>query len=477
MIHEAPCALKGPVLPEICSNYPFITRILDRALSRGGDFAEIFFEHTHSGSLFMEEGLLKESSASVRIGAGIRVLRYPRCGYSYTNRLTSEALLEAAAIAAEISSSKKRNSAEEPHRMNRTVQCYDLSQNPFNRDLPSLTELVQEGHDAALGEDSNIVTVQAVLGYSIQSLCIVNSEGLLVSDLRPLIKYSVHATAEKDGERQNGLDVVSARAGLGLFQGENTPEKIGKRAAREAVILLDGAEPPAGDQPVVLSAKHSGVVIHEAVGHPLEADSHWKEMSILSGRVGERIASPLVTIYDQGDLRQARGSLNIDDEGTETSNTILIEKGKLCGLLHDRISAHMLGAALTGNGRRSSFRAPPLPRMTNTRLAAGESDPEEIIRSVKRGFYAESYQGGQVEDSGRFTFSVNLGYLIENGRLTRPVKNATLIGHNLTALKNISMVGNDSGIFSGNCGKEGQTVPVTAGTPTFKIDSITVGGR
>jgi TldD protein len=252
---------------------------------------------------------------------------------------------------------------------------------------------------------------------------------------------------------------------------------IGQGASEEAITLLSATDAMAGEQPVVLGAGQSGVMIHEAVGHPLEADGNRKGTSIMSDKLGKKVATDIVTIFEDPLLPHLRGSLNVDDEGVIPSKTMLNEKGKLVGFIQDRLSAKIMKMPTTGNGRRQSYQHYPIPRMTNTVLAEGKSDPDEIIKSVKKGFYAQSYQGGQVEDSGKFVFSVNLGYLIEDGKLTQPVKNATLIGTNVQILENISMVGNDMGYFLGTCGKEGQSAPVTAGTPTLKIERMTVGGR
>jgi TldD protein len=308
-------------------------------------------------------------------------------------------------------------------------------------------------------------------------ILIANSDGLLISDVRPQTRLFAFALAQSNGNRNSGFHNAGGRVGMSFFREKVVPERIGEKAAEEAIILLDAREPEPGEQTVVLGAGQSGVMIHEAVGHPLEADANRKGTSIMSNRMGQKVANEIVTIYEDPTIPGFRGSLNIDDEGVITQKTILVENGKLVNYIQDRLSAKIMKMKPTGNGRRESYQLPPIPRMTNTVLAKGESDPEEIIRSVKRGFYAKTYQGGQVQDSGKFVFSVNLGYQIEDGKITHPVKNATLIGSNIQILNGISMVGNDMGYFLGTCGKEGQSVPVTAGTPTLKIDRMTVGGR
>jgi TldD protein len=252
---------------------------------------------------------------------------------------------------------------------------------------------------------------------------------------------------------------------------------VGARAAKEAVTLLSAIDPAAGDQPVVLGSRQSGVMIHEAVGHPFEGEGIWQKTSIVWDRLNQMVASPCVSIYEDPTLPHLRGSMNIDDEGTSTRKVMMIENGRLVGFLHDRLSAKILGLEPNGHGRRESYRAVPICRMNNTMLVRGEASPEDVIKTVKKGFYADTYQGGQVEDTGKFTFSVNMGYLIEDGKLTRPIKNATLIGTNVQVLKDIELIGNDLDYFLGVCGKDGQSAACAAGTPTFKIRQMTVGGR
>jgi TldD protein len=357
------------------------------------------------------------------------------------------------------------------------AQAYDRIR-PFEAlPLAAKTALARAAHDAALRTDGRIVRVQAVLADELQAVALANSEGFTAEDVRPQVRLTVRATAERGGIRGTGSHSGGGRVGLSYFETERTPGHIGRRAAEEAVLLLSAVDPPAGEQTVVLGAEQSGVMIHEAVGHPLEADGNRKKTSIFWDKLGREVAAPAVTILDDPTLPRLRGSLNIDDEGTVPVPTLLIERGRLVGYLQDRLSAGLLGAAPNGHGRRESYAHVPIPRMCNTVLGRGDADPEDIIRSVKKGFYALTYQGGEVQDSGKFTFSVNLGYLIENGRRTAPVKNATLIGTNVQILNEVELVGNDMGFFLGTCGKEGQSAPVTAGTPTLKLRRMTVGGR
>ena len=451
-------------------------RILETALSKGGEFAELFFEYRIFNTLHMEEDILKESTEHIGMGLGIRVIRQDQTGFAYTNELIPNKMEQAARTAASIANQNMRTEInliyQEPNH-----QYYDFHKPLHAQSFEQKYRLLQKAYTAAQKYDPHIEKVQASLVDEIRLITIVNNEGLFISDIRPQVRLAVRTTALEKNNRNTGFATGGGRIGFGYFESVNTPESLGEKAAEEAILLLSAIDPPAGEQPVVLGCEHSGVMIHEAVGHPLEADANRKKTSIMWDKFGQHVANPIVTIYDDPTIPHLRGSLNIDDEGTKTKKCTLIEKGKLVGLLHDRLSAKIMNMEPNGHGRRGSYQNIPIPRMTNTVLARGNSEPEEIIGTVKNGFYAKSYQGGQVQNSGKFTFSVNLGYLIENGKLTRPVKNATLIGTNVQVLNQIQMIGNDMGYFLGTCGKEGQSSPVTAGTPTFKIGKMTVGGR
>ncbi|MEW6758121.1 MAG: TldD/PmbA family protein [Acidobacteriota bacterium] len=453
-------------------------KVLEAALSRGADFAEIYFEHKIAGSLTVEDDIVKESAEEVVHGAGVRVLKGPQWGYAYTSDLSLEAMKGAAMAAASVAESAAgaRVVPFSPQEAGRRV--YSLEGPVAKAELPAKIALVKEAYSAALAHDKRIIKASATLLDEWQSVAIVNSEGLLASDTRPQTRLIVRATAEQNGERSTGAGSAGGRVGMAFYGQEGTrPRDVGAEAAREAVTLLGAVNAQAGEQAVVLGRGQSGVMVHEAVGHPLEADGNWKKTSIMWDKLGQTVATPVVTIYDDATIPGFRGSLAVDDEGTPTRPVTLIEKGKLVGFLHDRLSARIMKLERNGHGRRDSYRSPAIPRMCNTVLAKGETPPEEILRSVKRGLYAQTYQGGMVQGTGKFTFSVNLGYLIEDGKLTRPVKNATLIGTNVQILKDIELVGNDMDFFLGNCGKGGQWATVTAGTPTLKIRSMTVGGR
>lgn len=453
-----------------------IRKLLEIALSKGGEFSELFFEYMVDSSVSMSEGIIKGSSESVRLGVGVRVVKGEQTGYGYTNELTFEKIKATALTAATIAQGNSKATVANMNEYFPKVQTYATENLISDATLKTKIELIREAYDAAMKYDSKIVKVNSSLADSIQYVTIANSEGHIISDVRPMVRLVVSATAENGKVRGSGHGNDGGRVGLDFYKKAAHPRDIGTRAAKEAVELLSAEPAPAGEYTVVLSKHQSGVMIHEAVGHPLEGDANWKKQSIMSEKFGQIVASPLINIYDDATIPSLRGSLNIDDEGTLCEKAVLIEKGKFVGYLNDKLSAKILKQPENGHGRRETYQHMPIPRMNNTNLAPGESTPEEIIKSVKKGFYAQTYQGGMVENTGKFTFSVNLGYLIEDGKLTKPLRNATLIGSNINILKDVDMVANDFGVFLGSCGKAGQTVPVTAGTPTLRIKKMTVGG-
>jgi TldD protein len=456
-----------------------LQKLLNISLSRGGDFSEIYLEYKIYNFINMEEDIIKETAESISLGLGIRVLSGEKTGYGYTNDLSQEKIKKTALTAASIASGTTlRNTAslspvQFPHNF------YPLLIHPSQESLEEKIQLVKNAYFAAQNFDSKIKKVKVSLMDLVQHITIVNSEGLKVSDARPLIKMVCMAVAEKEEKREVGFSGGGGRVGMEYFVNVLTPEEIGQDAAKEALNLLEAITPPAGEMPVILAPGHSGVLVHEAVGHLLEADFNRKKTSIFWNKMGKKVGNSQLTIYDDPTIPNFRGSYNIDDEGTIPKKTPLIIKGNLTGLLQDRLSAKLMKKPLTGHGRRENYSCIPIPRMSNTYIDRGEYSPEEIIKSVRRGFYAQKYQGGQVEDSGKFTFSVNLGFLIENGKLTSPTKQATLIGTNIDILNDIEMIGSDLkfGLQTGSCGKEGQTVPVNDGCPTIKIAKMTVGGQ
>jgi TldD protein len=456
-----------------------LQKILDIALSRGGNFAEIYCEYKINSFINMEEDLIKETVESISLGMGIRVISGEKTGYGYANDLSFTKLKKASLTAASIASGREQERASPLIPVKPAHNAYPVLDPAHKKSLKDKIALVQRAYQAAQNFDPKIQKVKTSLLDEVQHVRVINSEGLSAIDVRPLIKMACFVIAEKDNQREAGYHGGGGRVGLEYFAENLTPEVIGREAAKESLHLLEAVLPPAGEMPVVLAPGHSGVLIHEAVGHLLEADFHRKKTSIFWDKMGRQIAQSALHIYDDPTIPYFRGSYNIDDEGTIPKKTPLIHKGKLVGLLHDKLSAKLMKTSETGHGRRQDFTCIPLPRMSNTYVDRGEYDPEEIIKSVPKGFYAHKYQGGQVEDSGKFTFSVSSGFLIEEGKLTSPVKQATLIGTNIDILNKVEKIGHDIqfGLQTGTCGKEGQAAPVTDGCPTLKITRMTVGGQ
>ena len=455
-----------------------LKKTLAAALSRGGDFADLFLEYRAYGSINMEEDIIKETAESIVMGLGIRVIKGDQTGFGFTNDLSFEKVQKAALSASAIASSGAGSKLRALRPKGFAHDYYRAERAPHKAPLPQKIEMVKEAYAAAQKHDPAITKVKASIQDLVQYLRVVNSEGLDIRDARPLVRLTCLAIAEKGGLREAGYSGGGGRVGLEYFDHDYTPGAIGRDAAQEALSLLDAVQAPAGEMPIILSPGHSGVLVHEAVGHLLEADFNRKKTSIFWNKMGKRVASELVTIYDDPTIPYFRGSYNVDDEGTLPKKTLLIQNGLMVGMLQDRLSAKLMKKPLTGHGRRQDFACWPIPRMSNIYIASGTHDPEEILKSVKKGFYADKFTGGQVEDSGKFTFSVSSGFLIEDGKLTAPVKQATLIGTNIDVLKKITMVGSDLkfGLQTGTCSKDGQDVPVSDGCPTVKIARMTVGG-
>ena len=452
---------------------------LAEALSAGGDYADIYFEYLSLSHISIDESIVKSAVQGVTLGAGIRVLAGERTGYAYSDDLSPEKIRQAARVAAQIASGPakiQRTGFRGPE----THDLYPVVGAAGDAGLPGRVALVKRADEAARAYDPRVFLVQAVCRDSLRHMLVATSDGLLAADQQPMAQMQVMVLArEEGGEPQRGYAGGGGRVGLDYFHDEKTPEHFAREAARQAIVQLRAAEAPAGETTVVLGPGWPGILLHEAVGHGLEADFNRKGVSAFSGRIGQQVASPLVTVVDDGTIGRRRGSVNVDDEGQASQRNVLIENGVLRGYLQDKLSSRLTKAAPTGSGRRESYQHFPLPRMTNTFMMAGESDPEEIIRSVQTGIYCSTFGGGQVDiTSGNFVFSATESYLIEDGKLTRPVRGATLIGNGPEALKHVSMVGNDLRLDEGigTCGKEGQSVPVGVGIPTVRLDRMTVGG-
>jgi TldD protein len=452
---------------------------LSEALSAGGDYADLYFEYLSTSSIGIDEGIIKSATEGVSLGVGVRVISGERTGYAYSDDLSPEQIRKAARVAAKIASGPAtvlKTGLEEGKRHN----LYPMLLAPHETALAARVELVKRADKAARAYDKRVFQVQASYADSLCHVLVASSDGRLNIDRQPMARMSVSVLArEEGGTPQQGYSGGGGRVTLDFFDQQHTPESFAAEAARQAIVQLDAVEAPAGETTVVLGPGWPGILLHEAVGHGLEADFNRKGVSAFSGRIGEQVASPLCTVIDDGTIGSRRGSLNVDDEGEPTQRNVLIENGVLRGYLQDKLSARLLKSASTGSGRRESYQHIPMPRMTNTFMLAGESDPSDIIRSVQKGLYCATFGGGQVDiTSGNFVFSATESYLIENGKLTRPVRGASLIGNGPEALKYVSMVGNDLKLDEGIgiCGKEGQSVPVGVGIPTVKIDRMTVGG-
>ena len=455
-----------------------LSRVMDRMLCRQVDAADIYFQYSRLESWVLEDGIVREGSHSIEQGAGLRAVSGDKTGFAYTDDLILPQLLNAAEAARAIARAGSSGAQAIQARPD-TPQLYA----PINP-LDSLGEqekldLLRRLDAQARAIDPRVQQVIVSLVAAHDTVLVINDEGQLAGDVRPLVRLNVSVIVEQNGRREQGSAGGGARRALDFFLEEDRATDYAREAVRQALVNLEAIAAPAGMLPVVLGPGWPGVLLHEAVGHGLEGDFNRKGTSAFSGRMGEQVASSLCTVVDDGTLPERRGSLSIDDEGTPTQQTVLIENGILRGYMQDKMNARLTGTESTGNGRRESYAHLPMPRMTNTYMLAGESDPQEIIASVDRGLYAVNFGGGQVDiTSGKFVFSASEAYLIENGKVGAPVKGATLIGNGPEAMTRISMVGNDLQLDSGigTRGKEGQSVPVGVGQPTLKIDEMTVGG-
>ncbi len=453
-------------------------RLLARALRYGGDYADVFCERRLTYAFRLQDGHIHEGSTGVTQGVGIRVVVGESAGYAYSDDLSIDALLRAADAASLIA---RTLPAGEERRIDLTpttvAPLYDPTRTA-HANASAYVALLERADAAARAHDPRIVAVNASVTDELQDVWIAASDGRFVHDHRPMITLGVQAVAGERGERASGYVGDGGRTSIAYFDA-HTPESLAVDAARIAATNLEAVPAPAGEMEMVVGSGGGGVLLHEAVGHGLESDFNRRGTSLYSGRVGERVASELVTIYDDGNLPEERGSITVDDEGVPGQHKVLVERGVLRGYMQDTLNARLMGVQSTGSGRRQSFRFLPQPRMCNTYMPSGEATVDEIIASTKRGLYAKSFAGGQVEISkGDFVFMVAEGYLIENGRITTPVKNATIVGNGPDAMTKVVAVANDSRLARRHytCGKGGQHVPVGVGMPTVKISSITVGG-
>lgn len=452
-------------------------KLLEIALSRGGTYADLFFEYCASGSYSYDEGILKSASRAVTMGLGVRVVKGDATGYAYVEDLEYESMARAARTAANIASGGQQQVAP-VFAAPKVASRYKVPL--LSLDVPGLDKraLLERADKRARAKDSRVVRVDASLSEETREILVATSDGKIAFDSQPLLRFGVRVIVESNGKRESGGSGGGGRIGLDYFDGRS-PEWHADEAVRQALTMLDAREAPAGEMEVVLGPGDSGILLHEAVGHGLEADFNRKRTSNYTDQVGQQVASELCTVVDDATLAHSRGAVNVDDEGNVPERTVLIERGILRGYMHDRHSADFFRMGATGNGRRESFKSHPMPRMTNTLLLAGQSNPNEIIQSVKRGVYAARFGGGQVDISnGDFVFSLTEGYLIEDGKITAPLKGVNLIGNGPEVMRKVVMLGNDMQTSDGiwTCGKDGQSVPVGVGCPTLKISAVTVGG-
>jgi TldD protein len=457
-----------------------LDKVLATALGKKADYADLYFEYRRNEGVSLEEGLVKNCSQSTANGVGVRVLAESKTGYAHTDDITTENLELAARTAQYIAQDRR---SELPVAVGKVKgeahDLYPIKTSVTDIPLERKVTLLYEIDKYARGLDPRVKNVFVSLGSEYKVMLVATSQGLVVGDIQPLTRLNVTCIAEEGGNRQVGSFGGGGRVEFGFFVDAKDYERYAREAVRQAILNLSAQDAPAGTMDVVLGPGWPGILLHEAIGHGLEGDFNRKKTSAFSDRIGQRVASELCTVVDDGTIPSRRGSMNVDDEGTPTRRNVLIEKGILKGYLQDRLNASLMKMPLTGNGRRESYAHIPMPRMTNTFMLAGESDPEDIIHSVKNGLYAVSFGGGQVDiTSGKFVFSASEAYLIEDGKVTQPVKGATLIGNGPDVLTRVSMVGSDLKLDEGvgTCGKDGQSVPVGVGLPTIRIDGLTVGG-
>ena len=451
--------------------------LLARAMGRGGEHAELFFEHREGSNITFEQQVVKNASRSTSQGVGIRVIQGDAIGYAYSEDLSRDAMRRAADTAARIASRGDETPPVDVVHYE-SAGFYEPSASTVGVAPGDKVELIRRADRAARAHDPSIARADINFIDELKHVMIVSSDGRIAGDVQPLVRFNVSVLSERDGNRQTARWGGGGRMGMSYFDA-HTPESLAEEAARQAVVLQSAIEAPAGTFPVVLAAGDSGILLHEAIGHGLEADFNRKKTSNYTDQMGNLVASELCTVVDDGTIQNSRGSINIDDEGNRPGYNVLIENGVLRAYIQDRMSTKHFRAKPTGNGRRQSFRHHPMPRMTNTYMLAGESSREDIIRSVERGIYCVSFNGGQVDISnGDFVFSVTEGYLIEGGRITAPIRNVNLIGNGPDVLRKVTAVGSDFALSDGRwtCGKDGQSVPVGVGIPTTLISGMTVGG-
>ncbi len=471
VLASGPAALAAPAVPV---DKAVLDRVIKRALGRGGSFADVYVENRVSRNLLMEEGRFKSAEFGISQGAGVRVIVGDKTGYAYTDEITEEKMLRAAEVASFIARGSQPGKPVDV--ADGTRPSFVTVKLPLN-DVADERRLdvMRRANDAALGYDPRIKMASISYYDEVRGRTIATSEGLLLTDELPLLFFIVQTLSEGNNTRHMGRERLSRHSGFEMFD-EVKPEEVARACARESIAMLQAADAPAGKMDVVMQNGWGGVLVHEAVGHPLEADNIARKIGAFTGKLGQKVASPIFTMVDDGTISNARGTINFDDEGTPARRNVLIKEGVLLKYMTDVLSSGQIGMERTGNGRRESFRYIPIPRMTNTFIEAGKDRPADILSSTKNGLYVQSLSGGSVDPTtGVFNFTCREAYLIEDGRKTAPVKGATLIGSCLDIIQNTDAVGDDLDFGPGICGK-GQNAEVTCGQPTVRIRGINVGG-
>ncbi|WP_127347593.1 metalloprotease TldD [Pseudidiomarina mangrovi] len=455
-----------------------LQQAMQKLYSGAIDFADIYLQSSVNESWVLEDGIVKDGSFHIESGLGVRAIHGEKTGFAYADDISPQALQQAAAAARGIAAAGAHGRLNAWHQP-RATSRYEAVNPLHSLNEAAKIDLLREVDAYARSLDNRVVEVIASISGSYDEILVAATDGVLAADIRPLVRLNCTVLVEHNGKRERGSAGGGARVGYDYFLADLRWQEYAKEAVRQALVNLEARPAPAGTMPVVLGSGWPGVLLHEAVGHGLEGDFNRKGASAYAGKIGQLVASEHCTIVDDGTINDRRGSLTVDDEGTPAGYNVLIEKGRLVGYMQDKLNARLMGVAATGNGRRESYAQLPMPRMTNTYMLAGEHDPADIIKSVKKGIYAPHFAGGQVDiTSGKFVFSASEAYLIEDGKITAPIKGATLIGNGPEAMCQVSMVGHDLQLDAGVgvCGKDGQSVPVGVGQPTLKLDALTVGG-
>jgi len=456
-----------------------LLRVISEALSKGGDYADIFFEHTFSNNISLRDGEVNRASSNIDFGAGVRVVSGDQTGYAYVENTEINELLKAAKTAASIASVPSKEISPVEIKESHFKNYYKIQKSWLDVSVADKKSFVQKLNDRIFELDSRVIKASVSLNDSTSYILFFNSEGVLTWDYRPMSIMYGSCTMEQDGKIENGYASRAYRKGF-EFLNDELIETLAKESVAQTSLMFEAIKPKGGEMPVVMGAGSSGILLHEAIGHTFEADFNRKNVSIFSDQLGKQICSPNINVVDDGTIENARGAINFDDEGVESQKTYIVKDGVLESYLHDRISAKHYGVNPTGNGRRQSFRYAPLPRMRVTYMEEGDIPEAEIIASVKQGVYVDNFTNGQVQiGAGDFTFFVKTGYLIENGKLTQPIKDINIIGNGPKALADITMVGNNLKIDEGawTCGKDGQGIPVGQGLPSVLVSKLTVGGE